>query len=111
MSGRLRAYCQRHRDDLRWLAAHESQVQEGQRYEKVFSFFGRNRRFNVRGRPTVWEVQSVSTPFLSLPHARLVNQQDPCDIRLVSCNAIAEGSSFRLIGQPEGHQPLEAEAA
>jgi hypothetical protein len=88
----LKAYCQRQAEDLKRLASHEADrlrrtwmmrhaiqihVQEGQRYEKVFKFFGRNPRFNVRGRPTVWEVQSVSSRFRSLPHARLVNQQDP----------------------------------
>jgi len=126
MSTRLKAYCQRQSEDLKRLASHEADrlrrawmlrhaiqihVQEGQRYEKVFRFLGRNPHFNVRGHPTVWEVQSVSSRFLSLPHARLVNQQDPCDIRMVACNAIAEGRSFKLISQPGEQQALESEAA
>jgi hypothetical protein len=126
MSTRLKAYCQRQSEDLKRFTSHEAErlrhawmmrhaiqihVQEGQRYEKVFKYIGRNPRFKVRGCPTVWEVQSVSSQFLSLPHARLINQQDPCDIRIVSCNEIEEGRSFKLITEPEEQQTLHAEAA
>ena len=92
----------------------ENSVQEGQRYEMVFNFLGQNNHFNIRTRPPVWEVQSVSTRFLSIPpipHARLVNQEDPCDVRMVSCAAIADGRSFKLVGQPESRYVPEAEAA
>jgi len=126
MSAGLKAYCQRQSEDLKRLASHEADrlrrawmtrhviqvhVEEGQRYEKVSRFLGRNSHFNVRGHPTVWEVQSVSAQFDCLPHARLVNQQDPCDVRMVSCDAIAEGRSFKLISQPEAQQTLGSEAA
>lgn len=82
---------------------HEIEVHEGQRYEKVFNI--------LEGSPTRWEVQSVSTRFLRLPHARLVNQEDPRDIRMVCCNTIADGRSFKLVSEPERQLPPQAEAA
>jgi len=126
MSNRLSAYCRRPRESLKRLACNEASllrragilrhaiqvyVEEGQRYETVFTFLGRNNLFNIRGRPPVWEVQSVSTRFLALPHARLVNQEDPCDIRMVSCATITEGRTFKLVGQSERRQQPQAEAA
>jgi hypothetical protein len=95
----------------KWLGHHPTQVQEGQRYQSVFRFLGRNGHFNVHGRPPVWEVRSISTDFLSLPHARLVNREDPCDVRTVSCHAIAEGRFFKLVSQPEQQAEPSAEAA
>lgn len=90
---------------------HGIEVQEGQRYEKVFTFLGRKNRFRVCSRPTVWHVQSVSTRFLAAPHAWLVNQDDPRDIRLVSCETLADDRYFKLVGEPEKRQAIQAEAA
>ena len=92
----------------------ENSVQKGQRYQAVFNFLRQDIHFNIRTRPPVWEVQSVSTRFLSIPpipHARLVNEKDPSDIRMVSCAAIADGRSFKLVGQPENQHVPEAAAA
>ena len=96
------------------MADSENSVQKGQRYEMVFNFLGQNDHFNILTRPPVWEVQSVSTRFLSIPpipHARLVNQKDPRDIRTVSCAAIADGRSFKLVREPKSRHAPEAEAA
>ena len=90
---------------------HAVEIQKGQRYEKVFKFLGRNNRFKVRGRPTVWEVRSVSARFLSVPHAWLVNQDDPRDFRLVSCNTLADSRYYKLVCQPERYHAIETEAA
>jgi hypothetical protein len=95
----------------KWLGHHEVEVHEGQRYQTVFRFLGRDKRFSVRGRPPVWEVQSVSARFFSLPHARLVNQADPCDVRTVCCHTIAEGRTFKLISEPRAEPALRDEAA
>ena len=96
------------------MAELDNSVRKGQRYETVFNFLCQSKQLNIRTRPPVWEVQSVSTQFLSIPpipHARLVNEEDPCDIRMVSCAAIADGRSFKLVGQPESQHATEAEAA
>ena len=64
------------------------QVREGQYYAKVFDSLGCGM---------LWEVKSVSARFLSLPHAQLVNQEDPHDIRMISCDALADGRFFKLL--------------
>ena len=78
------------------------QVQEGQYYAKVF---------DGPGRGMLWEVKSVSTQFLSMPHARLVNQEDPHDIRMISCGAITDGQFFKLLSEPQRQHAPQDEAA
>ncbi len=78
------------------------QVQEGQYYAKVF---------DGPGCGMLWKVKSVSARFLSLPHARLVNQEDPRDIRLISCDAITDGQFFKLVSEPQRQHTLQDEAA
>ena len=78
------------------------QVREGQYYAKVF---------DGPGCGMLWEVKSVSARFLSIPHARLVNQEDPRDIRLISCDAITDGQFFKLVSEPQGQHALQDEAA
>ena len=78
------------------------QVREGQYYAKVF---------DGPGCGMLWEVKSVSARFLPLPHARLVNQEDPRDIRLISCDAITDGQFFKLISEPQRQHALQDETA
>ncbi len=78
------------------------QVQEGQHYAKVF---------DGPGCGMLWEVKSVSARFLSLPHAWLVNQEDPRDIRMFSCDAIADGQFFKLISEPQRQHAPQDEVA
>lgn len=52
----------------------------------------------VNGRPSHrsgWQVRSIVFPVESLPHARLVNLDDPRDVRTVSCQTIADSQYFR----------------
>ncbi len=78
------------------------QVQEGQYYAKVF---------DGSGCGMLWKVKSVSARFLSLPHARLVNQEDPRDIRMISCDAITDGQFFKLVSEPQRQNAPQDEAA
>ncbi len=78
------------------------QVREGQYYAKVF---------DGPGCGMLWEVKSVSARFLSLPHARLVNQEDPRDIRMISCDAITDGQFFKLVSEPQRQHAPQVEAA
>ncbi len=79
-----------------------SQVREGQCYVKVF---------DGPGCAMLWEVKSVSAGFLSIPHARLVNQKDPRDIRTISCDTIADGRFFKLVSEPQRQHALQDETA
>ncbi len=56
--------------------SHKSRVAEGQCYEKVY---------DRHGYRSGWEVRSITVPVELPPHARLVNLDDPGDIRTVSC--------------------------
>ncbi len=70
----------------------QAQIQEGQRYAKV------------SGRPgfrSSWEVRSIVVPAESLPHALLVNLDDPNDVRSISCLTIADSQFFKLMGQSQ----------
>ena len=78
------------------------QVREGQYYAKVF---------DGPGCGMLWEVKSVSARFLSIPHARLVNQEDPRDIRMISCDTIADGQFFKLVSEPQRQHALPDETA
>ncbi len=70
----------------------QAQIQEGQRYAKVS---GRT------GFRSGWEVRSIVVPAESLPHAYLVNLDDPSDVRTISCLTIADSQYFRLMGQSQ----------
>jgi len=70
----------------------QAQIQEGQRYAKVS---GRT------GFRSGWEVRSIVVPAESLPHAYLVNLDDPKDVRTISCLTIADSQYFRLMGQSQ----------
>ncbi len=69
----------------------EAQVRKGQRYAKVFGIFD-----STKG----WEVRSICRRVVPLPHARLVNLEDPSDIRMVSCGTVADDRYFRLMSEP-----------
>lgn len=66
---------------------HTTQVEEGQCYRKVLD--GSSLQSN-------WEVRSIVVPIEDLPHAHLVNVNDPGDIRMVSCSTIANRQYFEL---------------
>ena len=68
----------------------QAQIQEGQCYAKLS---GRS------GYRSGWEVRSIVVPIESLPHAYLVNLNDPSDVRTISCLTIADRRYFRLLGQ------------
>ena len=70
----------------------QAQIQEGQRYAKVS---GRT------GFRSGWEVRSIVVPAESLPHAYLVNLDDPNDVRSISCLTIADSQFFKLMGQSQ----------
>ena len=55
-------------------------IQEGQHYEKIYG---------LPGFRSGWEVRSIADQVASLPHAVLVNLNDPRDARTISCLTIA----------------------
>jgi hypothetical protein len=67
---------------------HHIQVQVGQRYFQVF----------VHGsHKLIWEVASIHSEGEWVPHARLVNVNDPSETKTLSCSALDRQHSFRLL--------------
>ena len=62
-------------------------VQEGQRYVQ---------RFRIKNRPAIWKVGSVKESG-SIPHARLVNVEDPLQTKTISCTTLIDCSFFELL--------------
>lgn len=68
------------------------QVEEGQCYRKILE--GRSVRSS-------WKVSNIVMPIEDLPHAHLVNIDDPGDVRTVSCATIADRHYFEPMQQPQ----------
>ncbi len=69
-----------------------TQIQEGQHHEKIYG---------LPGFRSGWEVRSIADQVASLPHAVLVNLDDPRDTRTISCLTIANPLFFKLMSQPQ----------
>ncbi len=63
-------------------------VQVGQRYIQAFEF-GSHKQ--------VWEVTSICQDGKWIPHARLVNVSSPSETKTLSCSALDDQHSFRLL--------------
>lgn len=67
-----------------------SVVRQGQRYAQ---------RPGAHCRPAVWEVGSVRAGAVPIPHARLVNVEDPLCTKTISCTTLSDPSYYELIGE------------
>ncbi|MFQ5774270.1 MAG: hypothetical protein ACE5GS_07125 [Kiloniellaceae bacterium] len=63
-------------------------VREGQRYAQ---------RPGTYCRPAVWEVGSVQFGAAAIPHARLINVEDPLKIKTISCPTLVNPAFYELI--------------
>ena len=66
-------------------------VQEGQRYVQ---------RSGPIYRPSIWKVGSIKASCLPIPHALLVNVDDPLQTKTISCPTLADRIYYELIGDP-----------
>ena len=64
------------------------QVQVGQRYFQDFVHGSHNQ---------IWEVASIHSEGEWVPHARLVNVNNPSETKTLSCTALDGQHSFRLL--------------
>jgi hypothetical protein len=65
-------------------------VREGQRYVQ---FPG------TGSRPTVWEVRSIQAGTAVMPHARLINVEDPLRKKTISCTTLANPTFYKLVAE------------
>jgi hypothetical protein len=63
-------------------------VKEGQRYAQ---------RRSTRQRAAVWKVGSILSNVVTIPHARLVNVEDPLQTKTISCSTLCDRVYYELI--------------
>jgi hypothetical protein len=65
-------------------------VREGQRYAQ---------RLSMQHRTAVWKVGSILSSTLTMPHARLINVQDPLQTKTISCTTLANHVYYELVSE------------
>ena len=68
-------------------------IEKGQRYVQ---------RPKAEHRHGIWEVGSIQTGGLAIPHARLINVDDPMRSKTISCSALADPSYYELLRETGG---------
>ncbi len=70
--------------------AQELRVREGQRY---------TQRLSMQHRTAVWKVGSILSSPVPIPHACLINVQDPLQTKTISCTTLAYQAYYQLIAE------------
>ncbi len=65
-------------------------VKEGQRYAQ---------RPSLPQRAKVWKVGSILVNVVAVPHARLINVQDPLQTKTISCTTLVDRVSYQLVSE------------
>ncbi len=65
-------------------------VREGQRYVQ---------RLGLHYRPPIWKVGSIKADAAFIPHALLINVDDPLETKTISCPTLADKIYFELLGE------------
>ena len=65
-------------------------VREGQRYAQ---------RLNMYHRTAVWKVGSIISSTLAIPHACLINVQDPLQTKTISCTTLVDRVYYQLVSE------------
>ncbi len=70
--------------------AQKFRVKEGQRY---------TQRLNMHHRTAVWKVGSILSSTLAIPHACLINVQDPLQTKTISCTTLVDRMYYQLVSE------------
>ncbi len=70
--------------------AQKLRVREGQRY---------TQRLSMQRRTAVWKVSSILSSTLAIPHARLINVQDPLQTKTISCTTLVDRVYYQLVSE------------
>ncbi len=65
-------------------------VKEGQRYVQ---------RLSMQHRTAVWKVGSILSSTLAIPHACLINVQDPLQTKTISCTTLVDRVYYQLVSE------------
>ena len=70
--------------------AQKLRVREGQRY---------TQRLSMQHRAAVWKVGFILSSTVPIPHACLVNVQDPLQTKTISCTTLANQVYYQLVAE------------
>ncbi len=70
--------------------AQKFRVRKGQRYAQ---------RLSMQQRAMVWKVGSILSSTLAIPHARLINVQDPLQTKTISCTTLENQAYYQLVSE------------
>ncbi len=70
--------------------AQKIRVTKGQRYAQ---------RLSMQQRAMVWKVGSILSSTLAIPHARLINVQDPLQTKTISCTTLVNQAYYELVAE------------
>ncbi len=70
--------------------AQKLRVREGQRYAQ---------RLSMQHRAAVWKVGSILSSTVLIPHARLINVQDPLHTKTISCTTLVDRVYYQLVSE------------
>ncbi len=70
--------------------AQKFRVKEGQRY---------TQRLSMHRRTAVWKVGSILSSTVAIPHALLINVQDPLQTKTISCTTLANQMYYQLVAE------------
>jgi hypothetical protein len=65
-------------------------VHEGQRYVQ---------RLGLHYQPPIWKVGSIKVDAVPIPHALLVNVDDPLETKTISCPTLADTIYYELLAE------------
>ncbi len=65
-------------------------VREGQRYAQ---------RLSLQHRTAVWKVGSILSSTRAIPHACLINVQDPLQTKTISCTTLVDRVYYQLVSE------------
>ncbi len=68
--------------------AQNLRVRKGQRY---------TQRLSMQHRAAVWKVGSILSGTVAIPHARLINVQDPLQTKTISCTTLVDRVYYQLV--------------
>ena len=70
--------------------AQKFRVREGQRYAQ---------RLRMQHSAAVWKVGSILSSTVAIPHALLINVQDPLQTKTISCTTLANQMYYQLVAE------------
>jgi len=76
--------------EVHWVMTQRFNVQEGQRYVQ---------RLGLHYRPPIWKVGSINAGAVPIPHALLINVDNPLETKTISSPTLADNIYYELLAE------------